>query len=482
MNWANCSKRYENFKHHCKKFIQKTSIKGLKHVFLGNSIPRRIIWGFIFSLCSIGCIVVVGFSFRRFFARPTATTIIVRSTPEDGLAFPAVTFCNLNRKRNLSDELNNQTHQLLYYLFSPDQTFSTTRENTSSIVDQCYQDNLDNLSEIWNYIIREDRMNNFIHYCGFSIGPDSDTIDCKNSIQPVLTSAGICYTFNGNNNEPNKNVKRTGVRFGLKLILNIDSQNSPSPDGNSGVKVIVHERNYIPHPNLYGIGVPPGRNGLIGVRKRTEIDETVEAHCTDGFNLPFLSDVVYSQFACLQNALLTHAAESCSCAIHSGVRPSSGHYANLRECTFNDSCCLIDNFDEFNEVAADCPLPCNFTYYSLTDSYVSFPSGSYLDNLVETFNKSADTIKEDFLAFQVFLEDIQVTTSITKYTFTWDALLADIGGQMGLFIGFGIISAFEVLVLILDILKDFLFPKKLIEVFDKELEDVKPELEVSTEF
>ena len=77
-------------------------------------------------------------------------------------------------------------------------------------------------------------------------------------------------------------------------------------NGNCGVKIGVHERDDIARPNLYGFGIPPGRNAYIGVRKKIAIDHTSNVGCIDDRELSFYPQYEYSQFACQQNALVEH--------------------------------------------------------------------------------------------------------------------------------------------------------------------------------
>lgn len=461
--------------HHLRNFVDNTTINGINYVFRGKSKIRRIIWGLIIFGCFIACVVVIGLNVQRLVNRPTATTINVMTLEEQGLPFPAVTFCELNIKRNLSNVISNGTYQLRYDLFSPDQAFNLNGFNKSAALSNCY-DTLEIVGnssftnfEIWNYISSIENVSKLVHYCRFSQGPENDTVDCKNDIQPVLTPAGLCYTFNGiRNGKPDKYLLHTGVQHGLKLILNIDQQSSPGSDGNSGIKVVVHERNDIARPNLFGIGVPTGRNALIGVKKYTDIDKTTEAQCTDGQDLPFFPDVKYSQYACRENALFEHISQRsvCGCIIHSEIPwNSSSSYTNVRNCTFKDSCCLIREYTTFNALNS-CPLPCTFTAYEYIHSYVTFPTGPYLDGLVNSLNKSADTIRGDFLSFQVFVEDTRLTTSVTQYTYDEAAFISDIGGVTGLFLGISIISFFEVFILILDEIKSLFCSRRVKEKID----------------
>lgn len=459
--------------HHFQDFLDYTSINGITHLFRGKSKIKRIIWAVIFLGAVIGLIFMLVQSIQRFVGKPTATTIVFRKL-ENGTQFPAITVCNVNSRRFIEDELLNE---LLYYLFDPLQTFNDF--NTSAILDKCYERRKDLLNEtflkqtIWNYMLRIETMDNFIHYCGYSEDINAKVLRCEDQFEPVLTPSGLCFTFNSIfNDQDSLLIRKLGSRHGLKFILNINQEERPGFDGQSGIQVIVHDHKDIARPSLYGIGVPPGRSAAISVNKRTDVDETSEVGCTDDMLLPLLPGLVYSQFACVQNQLLAYVAsnETCGCII-GPQQPEDGPFANTRECTIADLCCALEQYQTF-DASANCPLPCTFSSYNHHVSYTNFPSGSYLEELVNTTNKSEETIVNNYLSVHVFMEDLQVTTSTTQYTYSESSLLADFGGHMGLFLGISIISLIEIVVLALDELKKICINKKVkakIDTIDAQL-------------
>ena len=82
-------------------------------------------------------------------------------------------------------------------------------------------------------------------------------------------------------------------------------------------------------------------------------------------------------------------------------------------------------------------------------------------------NMSEETVKDNFLSVNVFLEALQTTKTVTQYTYLVSDLLGTLGGNMGLFLGISIVSLFEVLVLVLDEIKALVCPKKVIKKFDE---------------
>ena len=427
-----CCREYKWSNHRLNYFIENTTINGLVYVFKSDSKIRRIIWGIIFCCALISCTTVIGYSVKKFIDEPTATTTFVGFNYS--IPFPAVSVCNLNTYSNSSETEMDRAH-FSYIIFNPNRKY-----NLHSSEDYNCSNHADDYAGIWEYMSSSAFQKDFIVYCGFSQGPGTEFISCEEEIQPTLTTAGVCYTFNSfTNGQPDKFLTNTGVRHGLKMILSVDDEHSP-PDGTSGIKVVIHDRNDIPRPSIYGIGVPTERSAFIGIKILSYIDETDVSDCINGFPLSFLPGIVYSQSACRENILLEQTAQVCGCALYRG-------HPELRNCSFNDSCCLLQltSFD-FD----DCKLPCAYTVYESKRSYAAFPTGQYGREIMKNANS-----QRNFVSFHVFMEDLRMTYQTTYYTYNFQDFLADIGGQLGLFLGISLISIMEVLILVLDELKAF---------------------------
>ena len=87
-------------------------------------------------------------------------------------------------------------------------------------------------------------INNFVYICGFNKDVNYNITSCKKELQHALTYLG---TFNSITNEkPNVYVTATGANYGLKMIFNISQINHPSIEGNTGIKIVIHERDDVP--------------------------------------------------------------------------------------------------------------------------------------------------------------------------------------------------------------------------------------------
>ena len=442
--------------HYLRKWLEETSLYGVPHVFKGKSKIRRIIWGIILIGLIVGCIFTIVDNLLRFIKRPTSTTVVIETFEKEGLPFPAVTVCSLNAHES------SVIAQLTDFLFNPDLAYDIIAVNNVKTCDKVLSTITENVrnTAIWEDI--ENSFKNLVYFCGYLQGPNNNVTYCQDKLQPVLTSLGVCFTFNSiTNDEPDRYVTATGAKYGLKIIFNISQINHPPIEGNTGIKIIVHERDDIARPNLYGFGIPPGRNAYIGVRKKIDIDHTSNAGCIDDRELTFYPQYRYSQFACHQNARIKQISQSdtCNCILDPSTRPSSGHYSNTPICTFNDTCCLLDQYSSFDP-RGGCPLPCQFKYYDNQISYSSFPTGRFLEDLAMSLNTSEDSIRNDFMSVNIYFEDLQVTTTTTEYSYPFTAFIANVGGAMAFFVGASLIAFIEIGMLIADELKRLFFPRK----------------------
>ena len=441
---CSCTDRY------LKEFLDDNTIAGINHVFRGKSKVRRMIWAVIFISSIIGCIALISLTIQYFIGKPTATTVNIVS--QEGARFPSVTICNINFEMDESRPLTNRTYDLMNNLFNADESFHSDSMNTSSILRSCNRNVPTNNNDvrftatIWRIQRPQAAKRAFIYYCGFVDGVNGNVSFCEDYFEPILTPAGICFTFNGSD----KLIRSTGTRYGMKLVLNIEKDKRPSYNGKSGVILSVHDGKDVARPNVNGINVAPGQAIDVGVSQKQIIDNTQESNCSTGQRLTFFEQYDYSQYACAQNTLIEHIAQSnvCNCTILPG-RPANSPYVNTPNCTFPKSCCLLTQYRTVN-AEEKCPIPCSYKYYDYTTSFSSFPNGFYLEDLMTKLGTTSADIKENFLSINIFINDLRYTTITTEYTFGIEALLGEIGGQLGLFIGVSIITFFEVLVLCLD--------------------------------
>ncbi|KAB1278442.1 Acid-sensing ion channel 4 [Camelus dromedarius] len=92
-----------------------------------------------------------------------------------------------------------------------------------------------------------------------------------------------------------------------------------------------------------------------------------------------------------------------------------------------------------------CPTPCNLTRYGKEISMVRIPNRGSARYLARKYNRNETYIRENFLVLDVFFEALTSEAMEQRAAYGLSALLGDLGGQMGLFIGASILTLLEIL-------------------------------------
>lgn len=127
--------------------------------------------------------------------------------------------------------------------------------------------------------------------------------------------------------------------------------------------------------------------------------------------------------------------------------------------------CLDDLTTQFNEEGldcdTDCPVPCSELIYKTSMSMAEWPSEGFQDVLynrvIKRKNAAAQNQKAEgpeflnrnFLQVKVFYERLNFQEVQEYLSYKGINLIADIGGQLGLWIGISVLTCCEVLELVL---------------------------------
>ena len=439
-----------------RKYIENTTAHGVVRIFSGKSYIRRLFWLVIVLGATAGCLNNVINRIIFFAGSPTSTTLAL--TRQDNLTFPAVTVCNLNQfRQDVLNALHPDFAETLRHVFYSDSLdVNETQECSAGVAEFVQRANLHNLTLESLYYTARDPYDDFINACYFS-GKRCNESD----FTTVLTDIGYCYTFNLR--EPLLKAVSTGTKAGLFLALNIQQpQYVASSSLDAGVKVVVHQHIEAPRPDDNGIAVPPGRNAFIGIREKRVTDNT-KRQCQTSFdtsNFNFLEDeAIYSVSSCGYDCLLTSIAEKCQCTLF--PKTTNERFKRLPECTLMNICCVLEQ--QRLTIDCQCPASCDFTVYDIFNSYSAYPAqyaAEDFESFFSHFNYSINT-KENYLSVNVYFESLNVETQTTSDAYGPVALLSDIGGQLGLFMGVSVISIMEFVTWIADEVKHRLFGDRL---------------------
>ena len=442
LQWVKRQKRFNDW-------LDDTTIHGTVRVFKAKSFIRRFLWSIIFLGAFAGCLYNVVDRINFFFSFPSATTISL-ITRSNGIPFPAVTICNVNFLSRSTAEMFNLTNLI---------------DSLGSLnVGRCYASA--EFSPAQNIPLREiiqngsQPMDEFIKACFFT---GTKIEDCRQFMTPRITDLGYCYTFNGQIGAPERLIRNTGSRYGLDLVLNV-SQGDYLPILNSaGVRIAIHPRDVPPEADEQGIAVPPQRSAFIGLRTSNVVDGSAQKNCRErnDVQLPFFPpEYGYSLPACRQNALYELVARNCCClaAINDTnieteqfVEQCNITGPSLPNCTVMDSCCILQQNLELS-LNDTCPSACNYTTYEASTSYAAYPS---MNGAAASFIESLDDVNDNILSATIFFEEPYIETVKTQDSYSPTALLSDIGGQLGLFLGASVISMIEFGWFLVDEMFDF---------------------------
>ena len=101
---------------------------------------------------------------------------------------------------------------------------------------------------------------------------------------------------------------------------------------------------------------------------------------------------------------------------------------------------------------AACPPPCTQSTYSAAVSTGMFPTTSAMNTTIEQLQNSVKIVGitdynkflvESFISLEVYFDSLILEKVEAEPAYTWNKLLGDIGGQVGLLLGFSILTALE---------------------------------------
>ena len=411
-------------------------------MFDTGSILKRIFWGSVLLIATGGFLAVTGWNFYQLARDPTSTSILL--TRESKLTFPAVTICSLNllSSTKLRSLFPTEGPSLsgIENLFS--NVLANNIEACQSIARNLTADNGN--SPNWGNLtdLASNELDEFLISCRF-IGKD-----CTRDFIPVSTVGGVCYTFNGSSASPHRTVEGTGIRKGLQLQLHLPEELF-SLNNDSGFRIVIHNPDEPPRPESEGIAVALKSTTYIGMRQITSVDKT---RFSEGFrcrrkdyqdpnqNLSFPRYSSYSPLLCQSDCFYSYIARRCNCIedekLYTPMR-SRQPYNRLRTCNFTDICCEYHAFLEVNDIC-NCPPRCETVRHTTTIS------------------SSTHQFKQ--VNVNIYYESLITETRETEDSYSAWSLISDIGGNTGLFLGLTLLSGVELVMLVVELIKDRLFP------------------------
>ncbi|XP_046736820.1 sodium channel protein Nach-like [Diprion similis] len=482
-----------------REFCLSTGLHGYKYIAQSQrSIHERAIWavGVAISLCCAIALMQIAWEYNT-----SHLTLTVIESTHHGIwnyRFPAVTICDLNRvSLSRAQDLVNSLQgprlanesaeslvaemRLLNRLLNPDMSSQNVYTNLKRL-QKIFDDNKLTIPDVMKMVTRN--CSEITVRCKWK----GKIISCDSIFESSLSRDGICCSFNylgvpdrKKSGRIPKRVTACGFQTGLSVMLNLAPLDYHATlFGGYGLKVILHD------PYDY-----PDRNAaskLIRMDEETFLSVTPEVtySTNDVRNLPLSKrscifsdegeDLIappgnYSYHNCLSICRLQTIWEKCGCIpyYHKYLRFASVGLAendaniNVRICNLTDVKCVYD-FRDWYETSwpgtkvtnknlppveildyisgpCKCIPDCNLFSYPLESSSGILDRSNAHHDLA--FYKDVDIKNHSIL--HVFFSDLVSTQYRRDVYYNWHNLFASFGGLLGLFAGFSLMSAFELI-------------------------------------
>ncbi|XP_077862656.1 uncharacterized protein LOC102808992 [Saccoglossus kowalevskii] len=304
------------------------------------------------------------------------------------------------------------------------------------------------------------QLNDFVLECTFDGNKCNMSSDFKEFYDGRY---GNCFQFNPYNNDRKHGhfSTKTGAKYGLKMTLFTEQNEYISIYGrDSGARVVIHHPTLRSMPESEGITIPPGIITSLGM-KETRISRQPDPYgnCTQQKYFDKNHELFYSQTICEESCLQDNMLKYCGC-VDTMLR---GEPQCLLLNRTQDSCKqLIQFFARKLLLGCKCPQPCTQSWYSTTVSQSLHPSNSFLKHLLKQIHhKNAKTkvindlegFRQNIVQLEVYFEELNYETITEVPDITMENLLGNIGGILGLYCGFCVMTVVELIQLGCDLIR-----------------------------
>ncbi|XP_004471710.1 acid-sensing ion channel 5 [Dasypus novemcinctus] len=424
-------------------FAISTSFHGIHNIVRNRSKVRKVIW-LVVVLGSVSLLIWQIYSrLLNYFRWPITTSVDVQYVEK--MEFPAVTFCNLNRFQTDAAA----KFGIIFFLWSIVSKVLHLQEISTNSTD--FKKAIDFLASHQNFSIME-----FVKKNGFYLN-NSTLLECDFFGKPcdpkdfahVFTEYGNCFTFNYDENmQAKKKVSVSGR--GLSLLFDVHQEEFTDDPGlgfvDAGIIFVIHSPMKVPQFDGLGLSSPVGMHARVTMRHlKTVHQEYPWGECNPKIKLKNFSS--YSTSGCLKECKARHIEKQCGCVPF--LLPGNGLECDLQK-FYNCVSPVLDYIDikglcTMGRHNSSCPVPCEETEYPATISYSTFPSQKALKYLSKKLNQSQDYIRENLVHIEINYSDLNYKITQQQKAVSVPELLADVGGQLGLFCGASMITIIEII-------------------------------------
>ncbi|GFN78967.1 acid-sensing ion channel 1 [Plakobranchus ocellatus] len=444
------------------KFTQSTSLHGVQHVMGHRSVWRRMVW----SVLVIGFVAWAAHNVYQIISDynsyPVQTS--VSSEYHSKMNFPAVTICNLNRIR-LSKAPQQMVQNLPYWEICKPKNFTFFYNLQHG---NCYTFAGSQDSNRSQWLLQS------------YFSPDQINLSLLRPCPP--STKWVAWSLK-TRRKPKRRGKqwlamRAGPGNGLSMEFDVQLDEYLPSSTPSGLKVLIHENEEKPFPEDGGIMAGTGTATSIAIKKTrikrlalpyADCIAKVDVNNKDK-NLFAEFGFAYSLNACQKSCVQKHIYKTCQCCSISfpcnedALQHSTGMVARedntipICNTTKRETFYCVRNIEEaFSDNKLDCikncPPACEKSSFSTTVSSAPWPTSGYRQTMLKRQGLDQNVTQllkaeRSFLKLEIYYDSLILDKIVGQPAFTWNKLLSDIGGQLGLLLGFSILTAVEILELV----------------------------------
>jgi len=437
-------------------FFSNTSFHGLPHIAGSRrSCARLTYWILVLHLSLFIMLAAIYFVTSEYTEKKTV--LFSAQTTYTSLRFPAITICNLNMyRKSVARENDLDLHDLanLNNLISDDPWLKGDID-----IDAYFKEHADVF----------DKRNSpfFLNNSGHQL--EDMLINCqlenelcgRANFTKTSSINGNCYTFDAGENR----LVRRGRRAGLSVVINAEQYEYFLAESDSiGFNLFIHDPDHFPYYDTVGsISIPTGRLTRVGLNKVDYklLTSSQGGQCENNINLKYFNS--YKQESCFAECVTDFIVRRCNCKPEYLPGPA-------RICILANQC-QYNVLRSFDMKRCRCPLECEYTRYSMTLSYATFPASHFASLLNRTGSTKGapnfvvstrvdrngtnmsylnENFTESFLAknivrLMIYYDSLTTTTMEEGLEYSTVQFLIDFGGYIGLFTGAGFLTFFELI-------------------------------------
>ncbi|GFQ74657.1 degenerin mec-4, partial [Trichonephila clavata] len=316
---------------------------------------------------------------------------------------------------------------------------------------------------------------NLILSCSY--GPDA----CSDIVTLYSPTYGKCYMFNyvgtfNDKDTPVKIAKQPGRTHGLQLYMQVRKEDTiPLLTRDLGVRIVVHDPRSIPIAAQNGIDIRPGDMASISMEylEMNRLGQPWGKCAEDGQVLANnYSGDPYIQSECESFCINQEVFKRCHCwhprYLSAVVTPKRKAICATNSTSAVDRCFLSVVHDTDNgTVECNCPPACREISYQLTTSASQLNQDFFrmvkkAKTLTTKGGKASVTNSDvDFklMGVQIFYNSFFVSHVNETAIYSWESLIANIGGNMGLFLGLSLVTIVELFEFLMQMITKLFSPK-----------------------